>query len=98
MRVTDIKEGNIINVAQAIHSEHSTESLSAVKSLLKYAYEISDTQLQQNTKLSCFSDKTIKEYEEGSIVIVEIEPSYGAYLVAVGTDILEKGVHNPSQA
>ena len=96
--VTDFKEGNIINVVRVIHTGCSTESMGAVRSLLQYAYEISDTQLQKNTKLSCFFDKIIKEYEEGSIVIFEIEPSYGAYLVAVGTNILEEGVHNPSQA
>ncbi|KRP67975.1 hypothetical protein [Pseudomonas orientalis] len=98
IRVTDFKEGNIINIAQVIHAQHSTESVSAVKSLLQYVYEISDDELQQNTKLSCSFDKKIKEYEDGSIVIFEIEPSYGAYLVAVGTDILEEGVHKPSQA
>jgi ribosomal protein L21E len=98
MRVTDFKEGNIINIVQAIHAQQSTESLSAVRSLLQYAYEISDDELQQDTKLSCSFDKKIEEYERGSLVILEIEPSYGAYLVAVGTDILEEEIHSPSQA
>ncbi|MEG8233901.1 hypothetical protein [Pseudomonas orientalis] len=87
--VTDFKEGNIINVVRVIHTGCSTESVGAVRSLLQYVYEISDNELQQDAKLSCSFDEKIKEYEEGSILIFEIEPSYGAYLVAVGRDILE---------
>jgi hypothetical protein len=89
LRVTDFKEGNIINVAQVICAEQSTESTSVIRSLLKYAYGLDNTDLQKNTKFSSFLNEKIKEYEEGVIVIFEIEPSYGAYLVAVGRDIIE---------
>lgn len=60
-----------------------------VRSLLKYAYEVDDADLERNTELSSFLDKKLMDYENGLIVILELEPSYGAYLVAIGGSILE---------
>lgn len=88
LRVTDFKDGNIINVAQVIYAGGAgTEGM--VRSLLKYAYEVDDADLERNTELSSFLDKKLMDYENGLIVILELEPSYGAYLVAIGGSILE---------
>ncbi|MGY2413083.1 hypothetical protein [Pseudomonas pergaminensis] len=92
LRINEFKEGNIINIARIVHAEKSAESEITGRSLLKYVYELDDTNLMQNSKFSSFLDKKAKEFEEGSIVILEIEPSYGAYLVAVGRDILEEDI------
>jgi hypothetical protein len=90
LRITDFKEGNIINLAQVIHAGVSTDTESMVRLLLKYAYEVNDADLKRNAKLSSFLDNKIKEHQEGSIVILEIEPSYGAYLIAIGRQIVEE--------
>lgn len=90
LRVTDFKEGNIINSVQIVRPEKTNNGLG--RSLLKYVYELDETNLTKNTKLSSFLDKKIKEYEEGSLLILEIEPSYGAYLVAIGKKIIEEEI------
>lgn len=90
LRVTDFKEGNIINAIRTIKPDPSESSEVEIKSLLMYAYELDDESLKMDAKLSLFIDKKLKEHTNGSIIILEVEPSYGAYLVAIGKTISEE--------
>lgn len=90
LRVTDFKEGNIINAVRVVRPKLPPSNDDVGKSLMKYAYELDDAVLERNEKFSFFLDKKLKEYEEGSVLILEIEPSYGAYLVAIGKKISEE--------
>jgi len=92
LRVTDFKEGNIINAMRVVRPKLSRSNEGVGKSLMKYAYELDDAALERNKKFSFFLDNKLKEYEEGSVLILEIEPSYGAYLVAIGKKISEEEI------
>lgn len=89
LRVTDFKEGNIINAVREFCSTQLPDDTRAVRSLMMYAYDLDDADLERNGKFSLLLEKQIIEYESGSIVVLEIEPSYGAYLVAIGEKISE---------
>ncbi|MBS7690309.1 hypothetical protein I0E98_06655 [Pseudomonas lalucatii] len=89
LRVSDFKEGNIINSAHVFCGENGSFSEERYTSLVKYAYDISNTALSDNEKLSSFLIRKVKEIKEGSLLALEIEPSYGAYIVAIGKNISE---------
>lgn len=88
LRATEFKEGNIIN-SLTILSPDSLPDISEVRALMKYAYELNDADLERNPKFSSFLEGKLKEYQDGSLLVLEVEPSYGAYLVAIGRGILE---------
>ena len=89
LRVSDFKEGNIINSAHVFCGESESCDEGRYTSLVKYVYDMSDTALKNNEKLSLFLKRKIEEIKEGSLLILEIEPSYGGYIVAIGKTISE---------
>jgi hypothetical protein len=90
LRVSDFKEGNIITAVRVNCSKTSGGNKEEVRSLLMYAYDLDEAVLEKNVKLSGFLNNKIKQYEAGAILILELEPSYGAYLVAVGSEVSEE--------
>lgn len=90
LRVTDFKEGNIINSLQVICHDPRSASNHSVRSLLMYVYDLDDASLERNSRLTSFINEKLKAYEQGAIHVLELDPSYGAYLVAVGSEILEE--------
>lgn len=89
LRVSDFKEGNIINTVSVFCGTSKQCSDERCASLLKYVYDLSDAILEKDKKLSPFLDKKIEAFKEQDILILEIEPSYGAYLVAIGKTLSE---------
>lgn len=89
LRVSDFKEGNIINAVRIICPKRNSSSDGVGRSLIKFAYALGEEGLEDNSKFASFLDGKLEEYEGGSILILEIEPSYGAYLVAIGKEISE---------
>ncbi|WP_338524441.1 hypothetical protein NUH87_01765 [Pseudomonas batumici] len=89
LRATDFEEGNIINIVQIFDAHNAPTGEATYRSLIKYAYGISNDDLKKNPKLSSFLNNKIREYEKGSLLILEVEPSYGCYLVAIGRTISE---------
>jgi hypothetical protein len=92
LRVTEFKEGNIISALRVICPDPPSSKESVGKSLMKYVYELDDSTLEHSEKFKYFLTNKLREYEEGSIIILELEPSYGAYLVAIGRNITEENV------
>ncbi|MBK3453271.1 hypothetical protein [Pseudomonas sp. MF6754] len=90
LRVTEFKEGNIISTLRVICPEDSSSKESTGKSLLKYAYELDEATLEHSEKFKSFLTNKLREHEKGSILILELEPSYGAYLVAIARTITEE--------
>lgn len=58
--------------------------------LMKYAYTLNDTDLEPTPKYSSFLDRTIKECQGGSLLVMELGPSYGAYAVAMAKELPEE--------
>ncbi|KIQ37342.1 MULTISPECIES: hypothetical protein [Pseudomonas syringae group] len=90
LRITDFKEGNIISFLRVLSQDNSPSNRSEVMLLMKYAYTLNDTDLELTPKYSSFLDRKIKEYQDGSLLVMELEPSYGAYAVAIAKDLSEE--------
>ncbi len=54
--------------------------------LLKYVYDIDDAGLKNNESLRFLTGK-IEEIKRGMLLVLEIEPSCGGYVVAVDKSI-----------
>ncbi|WP_434702526.1 hypothetical protein J3P85_16600 [Pseudomonas sp. Z1-12] len=54
LRVTDFKEGNIINAVRVVRPKPSPSNDGVGKSLMKYAYELDDVALERNEKFTFF--------------------------------------------
>lgn len=89
LRVSDFKEGNIISSMRTISPEPSEACKTEARSLIMHACDLDETSLKINSKPTSFLDKKLTEYRSGAIIILEIEASYGAYLVAIGKSITE---------
>lgn len=89
LRVSDFKEGNIINSAHVFCGGNGSFNEDRYASLVKYVYDMNDAALSNNEKLSSFLRRKVEEVKEGSLLVLEIEPSYGAYIVAIGKSISE---------
>ncbi|MGY2224932.1 hypothetical protein ACW9IK_19785 [Pseudomonas gingeri] len=89
LRASDFEEGNIINAVRVFEAHRSPTDEATYRSLIKQAYKIDDNSLMRNEKLSSFLEKKVKEYEQGALIILEVEPSYGCYLVAIGRTLSE---------
>ncbi|WP_449124941.1 hypothetical protein [Pseudomonas viridiflava] len=90
LRITDFKEGNIISFLRVLSQDNSPSNRSEVMLLMKYAYTLNDTDLELTPKYSSFLDRKIKEYQDGSLLVMELEPSYGAYAVAIAKELSEE--------
>ncbi|MBU3056276.1 hypothetical protein [Pseudomonas indica] len=90
LRVSDFKEGNIINAASIYCGVSEQCSEERYTLLLKYVYDLSDATLENDKKISLFLDRKIEALKERDILILEIEPSYGAYMVAIGKAVSEE--------
>jgi hypothetical protein len=54
LRVTDFKEGNIINAVRVLRPKPSPSTDGVGKSLMKHAYELDDAAIERNEKFSFF--------------------------------------------
>ncbi|SHN22474.1 hypothetical protein SAMN05216593_1158 [Pseudomonas asturiensis] len=91
LRVTDFEEGNIINSLRVL-SPNDDGASSEVMRLMKYAYALEDADFKLSPKYSSFLDKKLEAFRNGSVLVVELEPSYGAYAVAIGKEISEESL------
>ncbi|GAO92195.1 hypothetical protein CFN58_06865 [Pseudomonas avellanae] len=89
LRVSDFKEGNIISSVRVIDSENFLLNKDHCEKLVRYAYDIDGSGLINNEKLSLFLKRKIEEVRDGYLIVLEVEPSFGAYVVAVAKSISE---------
>ncbi|MBC3955781.1 hypothetical protein [Pseudomonas triticifolii] len=92
LRVTDFEEGNIINSLRVLSPNDHAGASSEVMRLMKYAYALEDADFKLSPKYSSFLDKKLEAFRNGSVLVVELEPSYGAYAVAIGKEISEESL------
>lgn len=90
LRATDFKEGNVINALRLFVANPTDQDTTIPRQLIKYAYEINEQDLSSPSRLSEFFEKTLDRYLNGSLLILELEPSYGGYIVAIGAALQER--------
>ena len=78
LRVSDFKEGNVINFLRVFSGEE------------EMCNDIGDETVESNGKIPLFVSKKIEELKRGTLLALEVEPSYGGYVVAIGRAVLEE--------
>ncbi|UXJ54547.1 hypothetical protein [Pseudomonas citronellolis] len=90
LRVSDFKEGGVINFLRVFSGEEEMCNEGRYMSLIKYVYDIGDETVESNGKIPLFVSKKIEELKRGTLLALEVEPSYGGYVVAIGRAVLEE--------
>jgi len=88
LRISDFKEGNIANSVSVYSGEYGLGD-ERYEELLRYVYDISNVASGNPEKTHGFLKEKLRELNTGNLLLLEIEPSYGCYLVALGRSISE---------
>ncbi|MDH0648592.1 hypothetical protein N5D48_19530 [Pseudomonas sp. GD03858] len=89
LRVSDFKEGNIINEARLFTASTGQCDEPLFRRLLSFAYDIEENEPISKKKLAGFLSSEFQRFQKGTLVILEIKPSYGSYVVAIGSHLHE---------
>ena len=83
LKVNGFKEGNIINILRIYHQENVLQKKGYAFNLIKDACDIN--LLLESNKI--IINKKLQKIIEGQLIMLEIIPSYGCEIVALGFEI-----------
>jgi len=87
LRISDFEEGNVIANVRLFADENYSSCQKRVLACIRYVYKL-DTEIL-NADAEEFVQKQCELVARGKLVVMEVEPSYGCYLVAVGCNVNE---------
>ena len=87
LRISDFEEGNIISRIYSYSGESGQQHKEEIMNCLIYAYKLTGEILKKHPDQKLFIDEKCKEVIKGNLIVLEIEPAYGCYLVAIGKSI-----------
>ncbi|MCF6256874.1 MAG: hypothetical protein L3K25_11360 [Gammaproteobacteria bacterium] len=87
LRVSDFEEGNIVSRVYSYTGHNCAQHSDVVLKNLNYVYKLSSDFLEKYPDKKAFIVEKYNEVIKGNLVLLEIEPAYGCYLVALGKNI-----------
>jgi len=84
LRVDRFQEGNIVNSVFVYSGEECLGHEESIRTALRYLYDIDAQSIKNKPSLTPFLEQQFKKIINGELILVEVEPSYGCYIVALG--------------
>lgn len=84
LRISDMEEGNIIANLRIFSIDNYSVFAKKIAACVRYVYKLDDARDIIDHKGNEHVKRQCSLIEHGELIVLEIEPSYGCYLVALG--------------
>ena len=95
LRVDKFEEANVIARIYLYSGNEGISEKESIFSCLNYVFDINDSAIKNKPDLEAFIEQQYQYVINGDLIILEIEPSYGCYIVALGEKVV--GLENIEQ-
>ncbi len=91
LRIDKFMEGNIVNTVKTLSGADCLELTDSIRAQLVYLYDLDTRSVEENASLVPFIDSSIDKIVKGELILLEVEPSYGSYILALCETIKTSG-------
>lgn len=90
LKMDNFLEGNIVNSVFVYSGADCNRDVDQLQKSLAYLYEVTSKSIDNKPSLQSFLNQQFEKLVDGDLVMIEVEPSYGCYLVALGEGLVEE--------